>query len=234
MTKKTLTVASVAILLCLSSLLFSCKNVNPNVSSSDTETEGAEISVVQTAAVTEKNDDKFVCIGGGREQPQVVDGVTVDVGAMARRSYELCFMLAQTKFGSASDISLDAAVQFAFCLIFYDDLWAMPASGDIYCTASVEEIEDKLEELFGKNDFDVKKSFLYSPGLGKFEMFQPNYGQNLYYNVDSAEAAGANGDFTIITTFYTDSEKTNVLGRTELTVGIADGKAFIKSMSSET
>ena len=218
----------------LSATLFSCKDVDPNVrreegTSRAVETKPAE-TVKQPAQTAEV---KNVCVGGGRDNPQTVDGVTVDVAKLALRSYELCFLFAQKSFDDYSKINVDAAVQYAFCLLFYDELWQMPSSGDVYRSASVDEIEGKLKELFGKNDINVKKSYLYSSALDKFEMFQPNYGRSVYYNVDSAEVSGDDGEFRIFTTFYTDVSKSNIFGRTVLTVGFADGAAFIKSMTSE-
>ena len=239
MKKKTVRALCVFCAVCAFLTLFSCKNVDPNVKSKeDSETEARVDDRGGRAAVTDAEttgeaEARATCVGGGRDQSQVVDGVTVDVRKMALRSYELCFMLAQTNFASPKDISAESAVQFAFCLLYYDELWRMPATGDVYRKATVNEIEKKLSELFWDTKFDVKTSPLYSTGLDRFEMFEPHYGQSIYYNVDSAEASEKSGKFEIFTTFFEDSAKTKVLGRTVLTVEIHDGGAYISALSSE-
>ena len=237
----------IALLFALFSL-YSCSGYDPNVLYSLNEydpngrvEENTEAKEGVSVAVTEKNTEapeadsgEYVCIGGGRDQTRDVNGVTVDVGAFALRSYELCFLLGQSGFSDPSEISLDPAVLFAFCHLYYDELWSMPNGGNLLCTASEDEITGKLAEYFGDAGFDVKKSEYYSSLSGEFEMFAPTqFGTSVYYNVDSAEFASGSGDFEIYTTFYKDSGKTTVLGRTVLTLKTADGRATIASMTSE-
>ena len=64
-------------------------------------------------------------------------------------------------------------------------------------------------------------------------MFQPKYGTDVYYYVDSAEKSGDDGSFVIRTTFYKDADRTEVLGRTALTLAFSDGKVTIASLESE-
>lgn len=211
----------------------SCSNINPNVDrgkndgSTVTDTE----SVKDTAS--EENGYEVVAVGGGRDEAKEIDGVKVDVGAFARRSYELCFLLGQTSFGSVDEMSLDAAVQFAFCHLNYEELWQMPVSVDVYRTATVEEISDKLEEYFGENKIDPTKSVLYTASLKKLEMYQPKYGVGVFYNVDSFEKTDEEGVYEIITTFFGERSKANVIGRTTMKIKVAEGKAVIVSMTSE-
>ena len=65
----------------------------------------------------------------------------IDADALAHRSYELRYLLAQTKFESPDDMSVNALVQFAFCHMFYENLTDMPRSGNQLRQASKDEIE---------------------------------------------------------------------------------------------
>lgn len=229
--KTLLSLSAAAICICI--LLCACNNIDPNVRL-DTEESGTQFAAQTETDSGNTYDGETVCIGSGRDYPQTVDGVTIDVAEMAVRSFELHYLLGLDSFTSPNDIPLDTAVQYAFCLLYYDELWKMPNSGDVVRTASAEEISDKLKELFGAVDLDASKSVFYSPILGKCEMFQPkNYGRSVIYRVESAEISDETGEFSIMTTFYTDVDKTAVLGRTVLGLEIKDGKAVIRSMTSE-
>ncbi|MBO4869853.1 MAG: hypothetical protein J5585_09090 [Clostridia bacterium] len=217
--------------------LYSCSGYDPNRKEDetiDTAQNGGSFNNVAETQPAAPIDGDYISIGGGRDQVREINGVSVDVGAFARRSYELCYLLGQTSFASPSEISLDSAVLFAFCHLYYDELWTIPRNGNLLCTASADQITEKLAEYFGDAKFDVLLSSYYSSHTEKFEMFAPTqYGMNLFYNVDSAETDANSDNFMIYTSFYKDSSKKDLLGRTVLSLKISDGAATIVSLSSE-
>ena len=233
--------ASAALVLALCTAAFalnSCSGYDPNVNNIQQTEEGTQgDSAFETAAQTEAPllpEGNFAYIGGGRDQVREINGVSVDVGAYARRSYELFYLLGQTSFNSPSEINLDSAVQFAFCHLFYNELWMMPRSGYQLKTASEEQITKKLSEYFGGTTFDVTKSTYYRSDLGAFEIVLPiQYGSNIFYTVDAAESDSEGKYFMIYTSFYKDSNKKNLRGRTVLSLSVADGAVTIASLSSE-
>ena len=232
---KTVKIVSFIIaLIIMASLAVSCSNIDPNVDQGkkDESTVGTD-SVSEDTAATEENDYEVAAVGGGRDEVKEINGVSVDVGAFARRSYELCFLLGQTSFNSIDEMSLDAAVQFAFCHLYYEELWQMPVSVEVYRTASVEKVSEKLEEYFGENKIDPAKSVLYTPSLKKLEMYQPKYGVGVFYNVDSFEKTGDDGTYEIITTFFSGRNKSNVIGRTTMNIKVIEDRAIIVGMTSE-
>ena len=232
---KTVKIVSFIIaLIIMATLAVSCSNIDPNVEQGTKgESDVGTDAVPEDSTAPEENDYEVTAVGGGRDEVKEIDGVSVDVGAFARRSYELCFLLGQTSFNSVDEISLDAAVQFAFCHLYYEELWQMPVGVDVYRTATVEEISKKLEEYFGENKIDPAKSVLYTASQKKLEMYQPKYGVGVFYNVDSFEKTGDDGIYEIITTFFTGRNKTEVNGRTTMKIKIVEDRAIIVGMTSE-
>ncbi|MBR6918645.1 MAG: hypothetical protein IKN38_10735 [Clostridia bacterium] len=232
---KTVKIVSLIIaLVIITSLAVSCGNVDPNVDQGKNgETAVGTDASSEDSTAPEEDGNEVTAIGGGRDGVKEIDGVSVDVGAFARRSYELCFLLGQTSFNSVDEMSPDAAVQFAFCHLYYEELWQMPVGVDVYRTATVEEISKKLEEYFGANKIDPSKSVLYTASLKKLEMYQPKYGVGVFYNVDSFEKTSDDGVYEIITTFFTGKSKTDVIGRTTMQIKIVEDRAIIVAMTSE-
>ena len=227
-------VSLIIALIIFASLAASCGNIDPNVDqgTKDENTVGAD-SASGSGTTAEDDVYEVIAVGGGRDGVKEINGVSVDVGAFARRSFELCFLLGQTSFNSIDEMSLDAAVQFAFCHLYYEELWQMPVGVDVYRAATVEDISAKLEEYFGENKIDPAKSVLYTASQKKVEMYQPKYGVGVFYNVDSFEAISDDGVYEIITTFFTGRNKTDVIGRTTMKIRIAEDRAIIVSMTSE-
>ena len=86
-----------------------CNNTNPGIKKNSSEITSEEQ-------------------GGETSNKPVPEYINAD--ALAHRSYELRYLLAQEKFSSADDISVNALVQFAFCHIYYENLTDMPSSGN--------------------------------------------------------------------------------------------------------
>lgn len=218
------------VLLFLLATVTACSNIDPNVKREEDE-EGTYSVIFGQDGTDPDSVDGFVAYGSGKTGVKNLTGVDVDVSEFAIRSYELCFMLAQGNFDSPYDLSVDALAQYAFCRLFFDKLYEMPASGVLYREATLDQLKPKVEELFGVSDIDLTRSNLYTPGRGKFEMWQPNYGTNIYYHVDTANLSGS--QLVIATTFYNEKTKSTLKGKTTVTVEIKDGHPIIRKLSSE-
>lgn len=154
----------------------------------------------------------------------------IDADALAHRSYELRYLLAQTKFDTPEDISVSALVQFAFCHIYYEDLTAMPRTGSRLRETSADEIRLQLLKYFGSIPADITKADLYNAGRQRFEMWEPHYGTDIYYDTAVRRAGG--DTYRVITTFYTGADKTERLGKTVLTVEDVAEQVVIRKMTS--
>ena len=147
------------------------------------------------------------------------------------RSYELAFMMAQKKFDKPKDIPLEAAVQYAFIHVFFDDFYTINNKTVQYRSAEEQQIRDVLKTQFGTDDFNVTSSMLYNADKKIFEMWIPSYGTNIYYNIDAVNVSSDQAE--IITTFYNELERKTLFGRATLTVKIQDGKPVIDSLKAE-
>lgn len=207
----------------------SCTGVDPNVE--EKETKSGDYQVETQNETTDVELDGFHAYGDGMTAPLTVKGVKVNVEDFALRSYELAFMLAQPKFKSVNDIPVDALAQFAFAHLYYENLYEIPNKMTDYCQTTQKKLNDELKKHFGENKVDLTKSELYNKSKKKFEMWMPEYGQNIYYKVDAANVEGDKA--VIITTFYNELKKTTKLGRTTITVKIKDGKPVIAELSAD-
>lgn len=209
---------SIFLVLAFSLTVFTaCSNADPNVKQT-TESQSDEYKVDMeektSAASSVNNADKVV-----------------DSEYFANRSYELRFLLAVDSFDKPDDISINALVQFAFCRIYYDNLIYMPRSGVKTREATAEQIKTQIQKDFGKVNVDVTKSDLYNQSKKKFEMWEPLYGSEIYFDTKSEEI-GKN-EYTVTSTFYDDEAKSNVKGTTVMTVSVgSDGKQYIQKMTS--
>lgn len=226
MKKLILTALSIAIL----SAIISCDNIDPVVTHITDSTDTYEVDTGVTADSGKENNEKkeYKAYGGGEDRLLTVDGVTVDTGEYAIRAYELYFMLGQDSFDNITGIDVSAVTQFAFCHLFYDELYKMPNGNMMYRQATQEEIDRCVERFFGKNDIDTTKSVLFNRGKRVFEMWQPEYGTDIYYNINSAEPDGL--DVLIDVTFYNDLNKTEPKKNIVINVSIEDNNAVISSM----
>ena len=62
-------------------------------------------------------------------------------------------------------------------------------------------------------------------------MWIPAYGCNIYYNIDAVNINGDTAD--VITTYFNELERSTMLGRATVKVGIEDGKPVIRALSNE-
>ena len=105
-------------------------------------------------------------------------------------------------------------MQFCFCHLYYDDLTDMPASGNRIREATVDDIRVQLLKFFGSVSTDLTMADLYNRGKGVFEMWEPLYGTDIYY--DASVAAAGDDTYKVTTVFYNDPAKTERLGKTVL------------------
>lgn len=208
------------LLFTISALIFiaGCDNIDPGVKPSGSETVTVQTvsSAVNTAADTAEETESL---------PEYINA-----DALAHRSYELRYLLAQEKFDSPDDISVNALVQYAFCHLYYDDLIAMPRTGNKLRQATADEINQEILENFGEVGTDITKADLYNSGRKCFEMWEPLYGTDIYYDVTVVPAG--DDTYKASTTFYGDSAKKEIIGKTVLTVEDADGSVLIRKLSS--
>ena len=224
------TVILISTLLVLTILISSCNNIDPVITHTDDTTDTYTVETNGDTDDKGNNDEKieYKAYGGGEDKLLTVDGAVVDTGEFAIRAYELYYMLGQDSFNNINGIDISALTQFAFCHLFYDELYKMPHGSMIYRQAAQEDIDRCIEQYFGKNDIDSTKSVLYNRGKRAFEMWQPEYGTDIYYNVNNAEIDGL---YVIIdVSFYSDPAKSEILNDIELKLYIDNGNAVINSM----
>ena len=177
-----------------------------------------------------KNSSEITSEEQGRETSNKPVPEYINADALAHRSYELRYLLAQEKFSSADDISVNALVQFAFCHIYYENPTDMPGSGNRLRTASADDIKLQILKYFGSVSVDITKADLYNSGKKQFEMWEPHYGAEIYYDTEIKRAG--TDTYKVTTVFYSDSAKTEKTGKTVLTVEDSSGRAIIKKMTS--
>ncbi|MDD6095780.1 MAG: hypothetical protein PUC29_08570 [Clostridia bacterium] len=199
----------IAVLAAATVFLAGCGNIDPSVKEDTTEPEA------QYGEVSE-------------DENAVPEYINAD--ALARRSYELCYLLGQDSFNTPDEISVNALVQYSFCHLYYDNLTDMPRSGSKLRQASVSDISGEIERQFGAVNTDITKADLYNGGKQCFEMWEPLYGRDIYYKV----SVSRDGDHTykVRTAFYGDSEKNETVGKTVLTVEDVSGQVLIKKLTS--
>lgn len=210
-------IISLALVLMLSLTVFTaCSNTDPNVKQTTaSQSDGYEVNTEEDTQESTTKDD----------------GV-VNADYYANRSYELRFLFAVDKFSKPSDISTGVLVQYAFCRLYYDNLTNMPRKGVKMREATQKQIVDQIQKDFGKVSVDVTKSDLYNHDKKKFEMWEPLYGGEIYFNAKSEKVSDS--EYNVTTTFYNDEAKTEIKGTTVMTVSVAkDGKQYIKKLSSK-
>lgn len=195
-----------AVLLAFS--LAGCNNANPGIKNNSSEITSGE--------------------QGSESNKSIPEYINAD--ALAHRSYELRYLLGQEKFTSPDDISPSALVQFAFCHIYYENLTDMPSSGNKLRTASADDIKLQILKYFGSVSVDITKADLYNSGKKQFEMWEPHYGTEIYYDTEIKHAG--TDTYKVTAVFYSDEAKTEKTGKTVLTVEDSSGRAIIKKMTS--
>lgn len=190
-----------------------CNNLNPNV---EKDRDKTSYEVYDENSEPTQNNDVFK---------------EIDLDTYANRSYELKFLIAQESFKSPEEISVNAIVQYAFSHLYYENLCEMPQNGISYRSATEAEIRKEIEKHFGPLDINIKDTYLYNKGNDKFEMWEPNYGTDIFYDVEGQLLA--EGGYRVKTVFYTDDVKDKILATTFLTLNEYKGKIIIKSFNSK-
>ena len=211
--------------------LCGCNNQNPNIninpdngysgylnSSTDTSTETSTVTSAETTNSSASNTELL----------NIPEYINKD--ELANRSYELHFLLGVDKFSSPNELPPNVIVQFAFCHIYYTNLCSMPTTGMKLRETTGNEIEAQISKYFGNISTDITKSDLYNKASQKFKMWEPTYGTKIFY--DSTLTKNNEGLYECSTTFYTDSTKKNIYGKTVLTVEDNGSRAIIKKLSS--
>ena len=212
-------------------VLCGCNNQNPNIninpdngysgylnSSTDTSTETSTVTSAETTNSSASNTELL----------NIPEYINKD--ELANRSYELHFLLGVDKFSSPNELPPNVIVQFAFCHIYYTNLCSMPTTGMKLRETTGNEIEAQISKYFGNISTDITKSDLYNKASQKFKMWEPTYGTKIFY--DSTLTKNNEGLYVCTTTFYTNSTKKNIQGKTVLTVEDNGNRAIIKKLSS--
>lgn len=212
--------------------LCGCNNQNPNIninpdngysgylnSSTDTSTETSTVTSAETTNSSASNTELL----------NIPEYINKD--ELANRSYELHFLLGVDKFSSPNELPPNVIVQFAFCHIYYTNLCSMPTTGMKLRETTGNEIEAQISKYFGNISTDITKSDLYNKASQKFKMWEPMYGTKIFY--DSTLTKNNEGLYVCTTTFYTNSTKKNIQGKTVLTVEDNGSRAIIKKLSSK-
>ena len=213
-------------------VLCGCNNQNPNIninpdngysgylnSSTDTSTETSTVTSAETTNSSASNTELL----------NIPEYINKD--ELANRSYELHFLLGVDKFSSPNELPPNVIVQFAFCHIYYTNLCSMPTEGMKLRETTGNEIEAQISKYFGNISTDITKSDLYNKASQKFKMWEPTYGTKIFY--DSTLTKNNEGLYVCTTTFYTNSTKKNIQGKTVLTVEDNGSRAIIKKLSSK-
>ena len=129
MKKTTLKLLAFLTAVVLAASAFSACGVDPNVKQEDEATADYKVKIDDEDQETER--DGYYAYGKGKTDPVKIGDVTVNVKDYAVRSYELGFMMAQKKFDKPKDIPLEAAVQYAFIHVFYDDFYSQVFQGNL-------------------------------------------------------------------------------------------------------
>jgi hypothetical protein len=222
----------ILLVLVLIFVLCGCNNQNPNIninpdngysgylnSSTDTSTETSTVTSAETTNSSASNTELL----------NIPEYINKD--ELANRSYELHFLLGVDKFSSPNELPPNVIVQFAFCHIYYTNLCSMPTTGMKLRETTGNEIEAQISKYFGNISTDITKSDLYNKASQKFKMWEPTYGTKIFY--DSTLTKNNEGLYVCTTTFYTNSTKKNIQGKTVLTVEDNGSRAIIKKLSSK-
>ena len=202
---------------------------DPNVKQQDSASESYAVDVGKEAKETER--EGYHSYPAGKTDPISLNGVEVKVTDFAVYGYELQNMMAVKKFASPKELPVDLLAQYSFAHALFPRLNEANNKPMEYRTLSEAELNASLTGLFGKLGVDLKKSVLYQPSTKQFEMWIPAYGCNIYYNIDAVNINGDTAD--VITTYFNELERSTMLGRATVKVGIEDGKPVIRALSNE-
>lgn len=229
MMKKVIRTISLVLASAFSVFAFTACGSDPNVKQEETKSESYAVDVSGTAAEEER--EGFHSYPAGKTDPVTVGGVEVKVTEFAVYGYELKYMMGVNQFASPEKLGVDLLAQYAFSHVLFPRLNEANNKPMEYRTATEEQMNAALAELFGDVKVDLTKSVLYTPSKKQFEMWIPAYGCNIYYNIDAVNVSDDTAE--IITTYYNELARSTMLGRTTVKAAIENGKPVIKSLSSE-
>lgn len=132
-----------------------------------------------------------------------------DAAFYTKRLYALKYLFAVDEFDEVSDLPVSAAVQFAFCHLYYDSLVDMPEERPMLLRQVMPaSISTQLEKLFGDNSLDITKSDLYNAEKKLFEMWQPSHRTPVYANADCTSKE--DNSYELTATFFTSHRKDRI------------------------
>ena len=229
MQNKVLRIVSIVCAIIILVLSLAACGSDPNVKQQESGSESYAVDVGKQQEETQR--EGYHSYPAGKTDPIKLNGVEVKVTDFAVYGYELQNMMAVKKFASPKELPVDLLAQYAFAHSLYPRLNEANNKPMEYRTIGEAELNASLTELFGKLGVDLTKSVLYQPSKQLFEMWIPAYGCNIYYNIDAVNINGDTAD--VITTYFNELERSTMLGRATVKVGIEDGKPAIRALSNE-
>lgn len=150
----------------------------------------------------------------------------LDIIRFVKQGYELKNMLAAESFSSVSELTVNQAVQYAFCYLYAGNgcLLDYKPEGTVYRQATEAQIRESIISLFGSCPFDVTESQLYSSGNSCFEMWQPDYSEVIYASAEVQETE--NDTYRIDTNYFEDGQKNVNAGSAVITVKKSENGGF--------
>ena len=232
----------ILLVLVLIFVLCGCNNQNPNINADDgysgyldssTDTSADTNNDINTDADTSNSGNNNAgSQHSNSSNTEILNAPSyINTDDLANRSYELHFLLGVDEFSSPNELPPNVIVQFAFCHIYYKNLCSMPTTGMKLRETNRNNIEAQISKYFGDVSTDITKSDLYNKATKVFKMWQPTYGTSIFY--DAALTKNSEGLYVCTTTFYTNSSKKNISGKTVLTVADTGDRAIIKKLSSD-
>ena len=142
--------------------------------------------------------------------------------------YELRYIFAINEFDDISTVSVNKLAQYGLCHLYYNSLLDIPASDELeYRDASKKDIEAVLKSQFNVEGINLEESDIYNKAEQKFEMWVPNYSQQITYDYTVAD----NGDnMTINVVYYEDEVRSKVKSEATINVAKEGDLYYIKSL----
>ena len=142
--------------------------------------------------------------------------------------YELSYIFAINEFDDISMVSVNKLAQYGLCHLYYNSLLDVPASDELeYRDASKKDIEAVLKSQFNVEGINLEESDIYNKAEQKFEMWVPNYSQQITYDYTVTD----NGDnLTINVVYYEDEVRSKVKSEATINVAKKGDLYYIKSL----
>lgn len=142
--------------------------------------------------------------------------------------YELRYIFAINEFDDISTVYVNKLAQYGLCHLYYNSLLDIPASDELeYRDASKKDIEAVLKSQFNVEGLNLEESDIYNKAEQKFEMWVPNYSQQITYDYTVTD----NGDnLTINVVYYEDEIRSKVKSEATINVAKEGDLYYIKSL----